>query len=133
MSILADYRVLSDGTFSPGPNQDFSVTLPTNFVQGGGHQPVLSFRLDTGLPDGLRFRIRSANALYPNFVTVFTATFNSDVAHTVHEVIDLSNLQGGVSNTIRFERLGGIGTLTISDVVLWYKRNVTSANLSITP
>lgn len=133
MSILADYRVLADGSFSPVPNQDLSVLLPTNLVQGGGHQPVLSFRLDTGLPSDLMLRVRTANSLYPGFVTACTATFNSDIAYTIHEAIEINNLQGGVINTVRFERLGGTGVLTISDVVLWYKRNVTAANLSITP
>lgn len=136
MSILADYRVLGDGKITPslaiaGAVHDYSVLLPTNFLQATEHLPLISFRLDTGLPTGLTFRIRTSNTLFATFVTAFTATYNSDVFHSVHEVINLNSLQGGVANTIRFERVSGTGTLDISDVILWYKRNVTAANLSI--
>lgn len=138
MSILADYRVLSDPNISPAlvnPNdfKDFSLLLPSNFFQAGDHLPVLFFRLDTGVPNNLTFRVQSANALAPAFVTQLTATFSSDVAHSVHEVVNINNLQSAVNNTIRFQRLSGTGALIISDIVLWYKRNVTSTNLTITP
>lgn len=140
MSILADYRVLADAYISPAlvnPNdlRDFSVLLPTNFFQANDHLPVLLFRLDTGASDNLMFRVQTANALAPLFVTQLTATYNSDVAHSVHEVININNLQGGVNNTVRFQRLSGAsaGTLDIGDIVLWYKRNVTSGNLGIVP
>ena len=136
MSILADYRVLADRNISlpsTGSIQDFSIVLPNNFFQATEHLPLLSFRLDTGIPSNLMFRILTANAIFTAFVIAFTATYNSDVVHSVHEVINIERLRGGVNNTIRFERFGGTGTLDISDIVLFYKRNVNASNLSNTP
>lgn len=137
MSIIADYRVLTDGNIAPslgtdGDFHDFQLSLPANLQQGSTHLPVLSFRLDTGTPTGLVFRIRTKNPASA-FVTAFTGTYNSDVAHSVHEMVNINTLLAGVTNTIRFERVSGSGTLGVSDVVLWYKRNVTAANLLITP
>jgi methylated-DNA-protein-cysteine methyltransferase-like protein len=66
------------------------------------------------------------------FVPAFTWSYNSDVAHSVHEMANINTLLAGVTNTIRFQRVSGSGTLGVSDVVLWYKRNVTTANLLIT-
>lgn len=142
MSLLADYYVLTDGDISPplataGALHDFPVPLPTNFHQSSAHLPILSFRLDTGIPTDLTFRISTSKFSPPpplaGLQTTLTAVYNSDVFHSVHEIVSIDHLLGGAVNTIRVERLSGTGTLIISDVVLWYKRNVTTTNLAIAP
>ena len=142
MSLLADYYVLADTSITPalttdGAFHDFALPLPANFFQTGGHLPVLSFRLDTGTPSNLMFRVYTAQFGPPpppaNLTIAFTATFNSDVFQSMHEVLNANSFVAGATNTIRFERVSGTGTLAISVVVLWYKRNVTSTNLAITP
>lgn len=141
MTVLADYFVLSDVKFSlatttPVP---FTFTLPANFIDtfptpGPGdpprHQPVLSFVLDTGNSTNLVFNITTT----PNggsTTTQFTATYNANVYHTVHEAINLNGLEAGV-NEIAFARVSGTGTLEIGDVVLWYKRNLQATDLILT-
>ena len=142
MTILADYRVLQDGKIflrSAAAGGPATLTLPvilpgaptpslnpftdTGLAPPPAHLPVLSFTLDTVNPNSLQFRIETINAAHGT-VLQFTATFNSDVLHTVHEVINLDTLEPG-PNSIRFTVVSGTGLLGIDDVVLWFKRTVT--------
>ena len=143
MTILADYRVLQDrktllrAAAAGGPaTLTLSFTLPgvesppdpNPFTDIGlaappAHLPVLQFVLDTINPRNLRFQIETNNPT-DGTVLQFTATYNSDVFHTVHEVINLDTLEPG-PNSIRFTVVSGTGLLGIDDVVLWFKRTVT--------
>lgn len=136
MTILSEHLVLSDppiaasplSSTDPGP-VTLPVTLPDGFIDTAGSQPLLSFRLDTaGTPVDLTFEVQSSNTGIPPFLVEFTGIYNSDVSHSVQEVINAGSLTVAGTNSITFEYVSGTGTAEISDVVLLVKRSAVETN-----
>ncbi|HEX2300190.1 MAG TPA: hypothetical protein VHH34_17050 [Pseudonocardiaceae bacterium] len=141
-TILSEHRVLIDvplpalnGANATEATATFS--LPADFIDTDlVDLPVLSFRVDTAddgaTPlDGLVIELRSSSTndfAVPgtNNQLEATCTFNSNVAQTLHEVINSGSLDSAVAtNAFQFAITGGTGQATISDIVLLVKREVT--------
>ena len=146
-TILSEHHVLVDtpalAIDSAGTTTAVTGTfsLPTDFVDTPlVNQPVLSIVIDTspsgGVLTDLEIEIRSSDA--NDFVTVgafvveATATFNSDVAETLHTVVNTNSLDdASTDNNFQFAITGGTGQAAISDVVLLIKRSVADPVNSI--
>ena len=87
-----------------------------------GARSILSFMVDTVGANNLQFRLNIING---NNVTteVGTYTTSSGVARTFQEVMNANTLTAA-NNTLRVTVLSGGGTLEISDIVLWYLKDV---------
>ena len=136
-TIVSEHRVLTDvplATLNAAnlTEDTASFDLPDDFIDTNlVDLPVLSFRIDTaddGVTPlaGLVIEVRSSS---DNFATVdnleATATFNSNVAETLHEVINSGDLDATVAtNAFRFTITGGTGQAIVSDIVLLIKRSV---------
>ena len=101
-------------------DRDFAIGLNTN--ANVGVRSVLSYEVDTVNPNSLQFRLEITNG---NGVTttVRTSTTSSEVARVFQEVISENTLTL-TGNTLKVTVLSGTGTLKISDIVLWYQRNL---------
>ena len=119
MARIADYSIISDGKVKMKIGGDidksFNFNLPSNYHRGS--RGVLAFMLDTVNPSNLKFKVEI------NGSRVFNARYNSDVFHTVHEVVPGSLMQAG-GNNIEFTVTGGGGELQMGDAVLWFQANV---------
>ena len=120
MPRIADYSVISDNKVAlqigGDIDHDFNFTLPVGAHLGS--RSVLAFMLDTKSdPDDLRFHVEI------NGTNVFNARFNSDVFQPLHEVIGANVLRHGTNN-INFVVDSGDGVAEISDVVLWWQRDI---------
>ena len=120
MATLADYIALQDGSITLSKDQEktFEFRLPSNTSLGEGDTRfVLSFMID---PSG------SANKNYDidvNDVRVNDFTVSHSEPRTVTEVINGTKFALSGDNTIQFRMESGSGSITISDVVLWFQRS----------
>lgn len=143
MAIITEHISLQDGKSNittsgiGGALVIPSFSLPTDYTDTVGvgespasrNLPVLAFIIDTVNPTALSFSIETSNNNGSSFTAQFSATFNSDVYHSIHEVINAGAFigNGTAVNQIRFTRVSGSGGLQIGDVVLLVKRNVPDA------
>lgn len=148
-TILSEHRVLSDVPLPAlnAANLDETTatfSLPADFIDTDlVDLPVLSFRIDTAddgvTPlSGLVFTIRSSSTndfAVPgtNNQLEATGTFNSNVAQTLHEVINSGSLDPAVAtNSFQFAITGGAGQVTVSDIYLLIKRSVSGPVNTVT-
>ena len=78
--------------------------------------------VDTVGADDLKFRLNVVNGNNVN-TEVGTYTTSSAVARTFQEVMNANTLTAN-GNTLKVRVLSGDGTLQISDIVLWYLKEV---------
>ena len=120
MSTLADYIALQDGpvTLSRDQETTFGFSFPGNVNLGDGDtRLVLSYMLDSS---------GGANKNYDidvNDVRVNDFTVSDGEPHAVSEVINGSKFAASGENTIQFRMESGSGSITFSDVVLWFQRD----------
>ena len=113
MARIADYVIVSDGKVSMriggDIDKEFTFNMPANLHRGS--RSILACMLDTVDPDDLKFKIQI------NGSQVFNARYNSDVFHTVHEVIpaDLLNVN---NNQLKITVTGGGGELQVGDITI---------------
>ena len=119
MSKVADYAILSDNKVEMKIGSDidksFTFSLPNSTDLNS--RGILMFMLDTVNPSNLKFHIDI------NGKQVFNGVYNSDVYHSVHEVINTGILKKG-SNTCTFVVDGGGGKLQVGDITCWYQNSV---------
>lgn len=120
----AIYDVISDGktSLAIGADIDHDFPIGLNSNANLGQRSVLSFMVDTVNSNNLQFRLSIINGSGVT-TTVATYTTSSTVARVFQEVIS-SNTLTLTGNTLRVVVLSGTGTLEISDIVLWYQRNL---------
>jgi hypothetical protein len=123
MARAADYDIVSDAKVSLKIGGDIDRDFPIGMSSPDVTQrSILSFMVDTVGASNLTFRLEIVNG---NGVKteVIAITTNSAVARTFQEVIN-GNVLTPTNNTLKVKVLSGGGTLEISDIVLWYLKNV---------
>lgn len=122
MKTLADYILMRDSSFSlrAGENREFELELPDDTVGSGfSKRPVLAFFAD---PSGDARNLRLTASM--NGTEIFSYPYSGGVGRAHWEAFTHDHLRIGTSNRIRFAVASGSGTMHISDVILWYQRNV---------
>ena len=130
MPTITAYHALQDGNTVLSPGGTLSLTTsfnPSNDMVRTGliHRPLLDFRVDpSNNARNLRLTVRiGGSSIGPNPIT-----FAGGVSRTFSEIVQHGVIELG-NNDIEFELnnsspTDGQGSLTISDVVIWYKRFV---------
>ena len=122
MTTLADYKVVRDTKFdlSSGRENSFELVLPRDLVRSGNSKrPMISFFADpSGNARALRCTIRI------NGQRVVDYTYSGGVGRQHTEVLRHDQLNPGETNRITFRVESGSGSVSFSDVVLWYQRDV---------
>jgi hypothetical protein len=123
MPRAADYDIISDDKVSLRIGGDIDREFPIGMdAPNVGSRSILSYMVDTVGADDLKFRVNLING--SNVTTeVGTYTTSSGVARTFQEVIN-ANVLTASGNKLIVRVLSGDGTLQISDIVLWYLKNV---------
>lgn len=122
MATVADYLAIRGTSFTLGNNQERTLSFSLGTIvpdNDGMRRPLLAFMLDASS--------NASNlvvALEINDKQVKDFTISGNVAFGVWEIFgsDVLNING--DNTIQFRIESGIGTITFSDVILWFQQNV---------
>lgn len=116
---VASYILLESKSFTlaqGSPKKAFSFTIPENIVAGdSGRRPLLAmnFRSD----GGVQARVTLDGQVLSE------ANIPDGVDTRDEDPLGPESLQPG-EHTLSFERLGGDGTLTLSDITVWYQVTV---------
>lgn len=127
MATLTDYLVLHDGTFTLEGHLNAKVLtfdLPADFVQGTNlAKPILAYKIS---PDSdemtLQAGFNDPQRLQSN--SEFHITLDSRTHRGLWEAADGSKLQPDQQNTCYFMTINGGSKVHVSDVILWFQRNV---------
>jgi hypothetical protein len=119
MPRVADYVILSDAPvelkIGADIDKDFDFSLPANAHLGS--RAILACILDPAKAEDLNVKLSI------NGKSVLDLELDTGVYRTVHEVIQTDILKAG-ANTATFKLVSGKGTLTVSDIVLWFQCDV---------
>lgn len=127
---LADYQVLMDGGFkldSFGNGEETVDFNPPNdmILNQSGSRPILTFRVD---PDQNADMTVTVSVLKEQSgdgeQLILTLPVQTRDARTVHEVLGGSQLHTGNLQFIFRANGGGSGRVSITDLILWYRRPV---------
>ena len=124
MPRIADYAVVTDGKFTlqQGGDIDWAGTVS---LEGGAHigsRSILAFSYSvTGPSINLKFEVKIGST--PQAQQVVILSLAPQFFSTVHEVIAKDVLTAG-ANKIEFRILSGPGILQVTDVILFYQRDV---------
>lgn len=126
---LADYAVLIDGGFKLSFFQDQEAHVdfnpPNNIILNSStSRPVLSFRVD---PDGeadLKLKVVVQKLGTGNEATVLSLPLGSAEPRTVHEVLGGSQIHTGSNRFVFKVDEESSGSVSVTDIVLWYRRPV---------
>ncbi|HXV41662.1 MAG TPA: hypothetical protein VEC96_01255 [Anaerolineae bacterium] len=129
MPNLTDYNILLDApvelNFFGNNERTFNFNPPNDIQLDNNidNRPVLSYRVDpSDETQNLQFNVFiRTNAGIDELVNSFT--FNGTVSRTIFEATSSSHVDAG-NNPIIFRLEDGIGSVTISDVIVWFKRSV---------
>lgn len=117
MASLADFKV-ADGSFELSRDQEHVINFDLEGdLLSTDHSAVLAFMVTASGSGTKEFEVDINDK-----TDVFRQTSNSE-ARSMLEVVDKGLLITG-QNTIQFRMENGSGSLTFSDVVLWYQRNI---------
>ncbi|MCA9472498.1 MAG: hypothetical protein MRJ96_16750 [Nitrospirales bacterium] len=127
MRTLADYKVLLDHSFTLSASESHTLTfeLPSDTAlpaaTGDGtavQRPIIMFMADpTNDANGLNCEITI------NGDTAISTTFNEGVRRTMHESIGGNRFLTGKMNSLQFSVIDGTGSVSFSDVVVWFQRS----------
>ena len=125
MPLAADYAIVRDSTITlhvpPPPAPGFFESGP--FSMPGVDRTlsgILAFRANPSSNADIKFVI-TLNGVDIESVPV---TFDTNPSRTWHEVVAGAALQAN-DNRLRIEvRPGGTGTVDLSDIVLWFRKNI---------
>lgn len=126
MPRISDYIVIRDGAFHLSPDEDtptqraFHIKVDSNAVRGD--TSILSFRMHAhSNPKDLVFDVHIDNHL----VFKYPFGINYETCQTVHEVVNRNVLLLVPDlDLLRFTAISGRGTVSISDVVLYFQRDI---------
>ena len=122
MTTLADYKVVRDTKFdlSSGRENSFELVLSRDLVRSGNSKrPMISFFSDP------RSNARALRCtIQINGQRVVDYTYSGGVGRQHTEVLRHDQLNPGETNRIMFRVESGSGSVSFSDVVLWYQRGV---------
>jgi hypothetical protein len=124
---VAIYEVLTDNAvrlgplpFNDGPEKEFTFTPPANTATD--NRAVLSFVVGTDCVN-LKFRI----TLNGNPTPIVALNEDGKKRFFVQEVVGAAGnnlIRPGATNTLRCFIESGGGTISFSDMVIWYQRNI---------
>ncbi len=127
MRTLADYKVLIDHAFTLSAGETYTLTfeLPSDTalpaIAGDGsapQRPLIMFMVNpTNNADRLKCEITL------NGVMALPTTFNDSVRRTMHESIGGDRFLPGAENSLEFNVVSGTGSVSFSDVVVWFQRS----------
>ena len=120
MPRIADYSVIRDSSFEIRTGGDIDRSFDFSLYEGfhRGSRSILAYVVDPEANvSGLKLRISV------NGTSVKEATFSSNSYQTLHEVLSANLLRVG-SNTIDFRIISGSGNINVSDIVLWWQRDI---------
>ncbi|MEM7126606.1 MAG: hypothetical protein AAF702_09790 [Chloroflexota bacterium] len=119
MAIISDFLPLVDNGFNLEVGKDIDRHFAFEFGNAAqldqklilqyfyeSHQDASNLRL--------RFRVNGND--------IRTMTLNGNSFSTMHEILQGNNFAQG-RNTIEAKIVGGDGSVTLSDIVLWFRRN----------
>lgn len=116
--------------FNPDGHSTTSYDLPLPpDASTESHRSILAFTLHATDPDDLHIvmhigwgeRQHSGN-FKEHFTPIWNYTINSNVLHTVHQVVPTGALKAGVTNNLKIAVKDGGGSVKIENIVLWFKR-----------
>ena len=122
MPYICDYSIFRDSsvTIQRGGGGDldkeFHINLPESLVRS--NRSILAYVVD---PESNVNNLRVEVAV--NGTPVRSSRFGQDLLMTLHEVVGADVLNVG-RNTVKFTATSGSGSIRISDVVLWWQRDV---------
>ncbi len=126
MRMLADYKVLIDHAFTLSASETHTLefelpsdaALPAATGDGTAPQrPLIMFTANpTNSASGLNCEIRI------NGDMAMSITFNEGVRRTLHESIGGNRFLPGAVNSLEFNVVDGTGSVSFSDVVVWFQR-----------
>jgi len=122
MKTLADYQLIRDTVIAlgAGENQAFEFVLPDDAVASGhSKRPVLAFFAD---PSGDASSLRLVANM--NGAEIFSYRYSGGVGRGHWEAFTHDHLRIGASNTLQLSVPSGTGRMNVSDIILWYQRNV---------
>lgn len=129
MPNVTTYHAINDGSlalnFFGNKEQSLDFNPPDDIILAtdGVNRPVLSYRVDPSSDaKNLVFKvfIRQLNGVD---VEVSSFTLTGTVSRSVFEIISGSQLHKG-SQKIIFRLQDGIGSATVSDVIMWFMRTI---------
>ncbi len=119
---LADYIVIRDDVFSLRASQErtFAFDVPREIVRSGGSKkPIIAYFADPS-NDAKNLKVM----VEINDRVISDWGYSGGVGRGHWEVLTHENLNAGVENTIQFRVESGSGSVNISDVILWFQRDV---------
>lgn len=117
MASLADFKV-ADGSFELSKDQEHVINFDLESdLLSTDHSAVIAFMVTASGSGTKEFEVDINDK-----TDVFRQTSDSE-SRSMLEVVDKGLLKTG-SNTVQFRMESGSGSLTFSDVVLWYQRNI---------
>ncbi len=129
MPNVTTYHAINDGSlalnFFGNKEQSVDFNPPDDIILAtdGVNRPVLSYRVDPSSDaKNLVFKvfIRQLNGVD---VEVSSFTLTGTVSRSVFEIISGSQLHKGTQKII-FRLQDGIGSATVSDVIMWFMRTI---------
>lgn len=122
MATVADYLVIRDDSFTLGNNQERTLSFSLGSIvsdNDGARRPFLAFMLDSSSNAS-----NLAVTIEVNDQPIRSFQISNDAALGVWEVFGSNILNINGNNTIQFRVESGVGTVTFSDVILWFQQNV---------
>lgn len=131
MTTITAYHAMLDGSFTlepgqsgppPGAQREALRFNPSNDIKQGADldRPLLCYRVDPSRDaKNLRLNVRMGN-LRP----LGTVTFSGDTSRNYMEIVHGRISEGDNPITFELEDNDGRGSLKISDVIVFYKRNI---------
>ncbi len=98
----------------------YELKLPSDADASQGHRAILAFTLHATDPDDLHLQV--SVGWRGHMHTVWDYTINSNVLHTVHQLIPAEILKAGTDNFANVHLASGDGHVRVENVVLWYHR-----------
>src|SRR5687767_10526370 len=113
----ANYRILNDGRFTLAAGEDKlfgPFNLPDGTLVAGKHRPILAFVVKPApQQDTILFRLDFNDS--PQINTSLSVDESGGRWETLN-----ANIAVVGNNTIQFRVISGSGSITFSEVVLWY-------------
>lgn len=120
MAQVADFVTFSDDPRNITRGGDIDFTLQENIaeVPQAGEGGLLTWTVRRNDPGSIEYEVFLNGGSRQNRYVV-----SSPGAHSVQEVVGIGKIGQG-QNVVRFVATDGEGQLSVSDITLWYRKNV---------
>jgi hypothetical protein len=122
MPRIADYTVISDGVVNLAPNENHEFTFSVNSDMHAQSRTVLTWRAHWNAdPESLTFRVGLNGS---GDIFTYPHKLSHNICLLLQEVVNNNVVLPGGGNTVRFTVAGEQGRIAISDVVLYFQRDI---------